>query len=699
MIEYKGHLARIPNTYPKGKTSDAIITFDIETTSLFKYKDGWRCFRPKLPPAAYQDMERAAVPYIWMIGIETKTETKTYYGRDFEMLGNVFRKIGGKRQKRVIWVHNLSWEFQFMRDIIENEGWTVDKMLASSVRKPICFYIPEINVEFRCSYRLTGLSLARAAEQYTDLRKMTGDLIYTVPRSPLTKLTEKQMMYCEMDVSALVDIIKYYRNQYEHISRIPYTQTGEVRRELKGLMDKKTIYKISDMVPEENVYLLLMRAFQGGLVHASYIHVNKVIKGVVSGDMASAYPATMVMYKFPMSRWLEIPWKTCVKLDPEHWAVIYHVRLKGVKSKMINRYILRSKIMSSGGNITSDNGRVIEADNIEMVLTEIDMNIIKQAYHIAEIEYLETYCNRKDWLPKELIEYVLTLYGRKTSLKNVENMEDIYMKAKQRINSLFGCSVTSVLNQTAVYIDGEWSNRTVNHEFIEEKLQELRKSKSNCFSYSWGIYTTAYTRARTWSILSAIDASKVGLDKGSIYYDTDSCKARDSKEFRNAMKASNEDCIKRMNKMCAELDIDPDRLSPLDPDGVPHHIGLWEIDAEYREFKTLGCKRYCFRSKKTNQLKITVSGVNSKKGRLALHDDIRNFKKNLIFDYDTAGKNISCYNDKQPNFTFTDCDGNEYTSTQRHGIVLQPTTYNMTVDPLFESLWETEIEGRIYINE
>lgn len=699
MKEYKGHLPRIPNTYKKGKVSDAIITFDIETTSLFHYKDGWRCFRPKLPPSAYEDIEKAALPYIWMIGIETAAEDVAIYGRDFMQLGEVFRKIGGNRQKRVIWVHNLGWEFQFLRDVIEEEGWTVEKMLASAARKPICFYIPEINIEFRCSYRLTGLSLAKAAEQYTNIRKASGDLIYTVPRSPLTPLNAKELYYCEMDVLTLIGIIKFFRREYDHISRIPYTQTGEVRRELKSYMDKKTIYKIADMVPDEEIYLTLMRAFQGGLVHASYLHVNKVIKNVLSGDMASAYPASMVAFKYPMSRWLRIPWQTCEKLNPENWAVLYHVRFLDIQSKLINRYILRSKIIRSGGDITSDNGRLIFADDIEMMITEQDMIIIKQAYSIGEIVYIDTYCNRKDWLPKPIIEYILMLYGQKTQLKNIKGKEEIYMKSKQRINSIFGCCVTSVLNQTTIYDNGEWSNRVVNHEFIEEKLEELRKSKSNCFSYSWGIYVTAYTRARTWGIVSSIDAAKVGIDKGAIYYDTDSCKARDSEEFRAAMAKSNEDIKRRMMQMCNDLGIDPARLAPLDPDGIAHHLGLWEIDAEYREIKTLGCKRYAHRSKKTNRLNITVSGVNSKKGRKALKDDIRNFKKNLIFDYNTAGKNISVYNDKQPVFTFKDCNGVEYTSTQKHGIVLQPTTYNMTVDPLFEALWETDMEGRIYINE
>ena len=64
----------------------------------------------------------------------------------------------------------------------------------------------------------------------------------------------------------------------------------------------------------------------------------------------------------------------------------------------------------------------------------------------------------------------------------------------------------------------------------------------------------------------------------------------------------------------------------------------------------------------------------------------------MEFGYKESGKLTSCYIDDQPTVEFTDCDGNSYVSTQRHGIVLQPTTYNMSVDAVFEALWEIETD-------
>jgi hypothetical protein len=53
-----------------------------------------------------------------------------------------------------------------------------------------------------------------------------------------------------------------------------------------------------------------------------------------------------------------------------------------------------------------------------------------------------------------------------------------------------------------------------------------------------------------------------------------------------------------------------------------------EFDGKYSEFVTLGSKRYCYRE--DGQLHITVAGV-PKIGVAELQDDIKNFRKDMIF--------------------------------------------------------------------
>ena len=703
MMEHFSMMVDAPKL-SRTKVSDTIYTLDIETTSLFQYPDGWGVFDYSIDADVYKDFNKAAVPYIWQAGIEADGKCNVYYGREFKDIEHFFKTIADPEQRKIIWVFNLGYEMQFLRDIFQH--YTITKMCCRQMRKPIRFILQELNLEFRCAYMLTGLSLEKAAEQYTTLEKLTGDLDYNQVRSPLTKLSEDEKAYCEMDIRTLQAIIEHYRKDYGKLSAIPLTLTGEVRKELRDSVDMQYIYNIRKQVPQSaHIQALLMRAFMGGITHACYLYsgTGHVYKDICSWDMASAYPAVMLSERYPSSRWIKITPEGANKADRKYWAALYHVTFTNIESKMFNNYILASKAVDGSG-VQIDNGRLIRADHLRMVLTSVDFDIILQCYDIDSIEYHECYINRMDYLPIELRKYVIKLYKRKTELKGVKGAEDEYRRSKTRCNSLFGCACTNIIKSSADYVNGEWTVQAITDEFMEEKLDELRNSRTNCFAYSWGVFITSYCRRRTWEMVSALDPTKegVGLDKGVLYYDTDSIKAPYSKAATMAVEKSNREFMDKLREMCQMDDINIEDTCPLDPKGKPHQIGLWENESgtedgcSYSEFITLGAKRYAHRDKEDGVLNITVSGVKAKSGRRALEDDIYNFRDNMTFGYEECGKMTSYYNDCQPVFTFTDKDGNEYTSTQEHGIILQPTTYHMGIDDVYEALWSHDFTYNNY---
>ncbi|MBO5918992.1 MAG: hypothetical protein J6Q34_00670 [Bacteroidales bacterium] len=674
----------------RGKRSQVIYTFDIETTSLFKYPDGWDVFRPSLPPEEYEQIERVGVPYIWMFGIEADGKCNIYYGREFKDFKKVLKLISDPNQHKIIWVHNLAWETEFLLDIMED--YTITNLCARKPRKPIRYEIKELNIEFRCSYMLTGLSLEKSAEKYTHLRKRSGDLDYNILRHPKSRLSPVEMGYCEYDILTLHHIIMHYRDEeYGRLERIPLTQTGEVRRELRERVEMPYIWNVQKQTASSaHLQTLFMRAFMGGITHASYLHAGRILHDILSVDIASDYPTCMLAYKYPAYKWIEITPEKAERLDPEEYAILYHVILRNISSKYINTYILASKAIKAEG-ISYDNGRVISADMMELVVTEQDWFCIRSCYDIEEIEYLEVYCTFKDFLPKDLILYILDLYGQKTSLKGVTSAdgmaEALYMKSKQRINSIYGCCVTSQFKGEVELHGDQWSTVGLSDKLIEDKLEELRNSRSNCFAYHWGIYCTAYARRRLFmEAVIPLDASVVGVERGCCYYDTDSCKAPDSPELREAVEKSNKEIIRRLHDMCDHYEIPYERLSPKDPDGVEHHIGLFEVDGKYAEFKALGAKRYAYRDL-DGELHITVSGVDSRKGVDTLQGSLDNFKKNMIFQYKESGKMASFYNDEQPRFWFKDYEGKRYYNKQKHGICLQGVEYSMSIDAVYEALW------------
>ena len=273
MIDY--HYINIPDPilFSKKKRfyDDNIFTFDIETISLFKIDGEYRPYLNTLTQSFYRDTEKACVPYIWQFGVNDTV----YYGREFKDFERVLKLMSDSRVTRFIYVHNLSYEMQFLLDIIESNNWHITDMCARNVRKPIQFTIKELNITFRCSYMLTNLSLEKSAEKYTNVKKAVNDLDYNICHSPLSVMTERELYYCEMDCVTLYHIINdYFMNEYGHIANIPLTQTGEVRRALLKEVDFNYLRRQWQLVPPEYIYMALVQAFMGGITHSNILYTT-----------------------------------------------------------------------------------------------------------------------------------------------------------------------------------------------------------------------------------------------------------------------------------------------------------------------------------------------------------------------------------------------------------------------------------------
>lgn len=97
-------------------------------------------------------------------------------------------------------------------------------------------------------------------------------------------------------------------------------------------------------------------------------------------------------------------------------------------------------------------------------------------------------------------------------------------------------------------------------------------------------------------------------------------------------------------------------------------------------------------------LEITVSGV-PKSGSKCIND-LKDFKDNLIFDFETTNKYVIMYNDNQDKFKLTDYNGVEFEVTDKYGCCLLPTTYTLgKSEEYIELLSELSSKRAIYGGE
>lgn len=609
--EYQGHKVDIQGK--RKKYDNTIYTFDIETSSylILNGKQIPAIDYLKLSKKEQENSIFMSNMYIWMFGIDDKV----YYGRTWKELKAFMLRIEhwGTDYKKYVYVHNLAYEFQYLRGVFEFKN-----VFARKSRKVMKCEIEEFNFEFRCSYMMSNSSLEKLPDIYSlPVKKLVGNLDYSLIRNSKTILSEKELAYCENDCLVVYEYIKKERERYETLKQIPLTSTGHVRKELHELIDKDYSYrnKVRKSVNTDgHVYNLLLDAFAGGYTHANWIYADEIIDNVKSFDFTSSYPYVMTTCKFPATKFRKCNIKSYKQLL-DCFAYIIVVRFKNIKCKYYNNFISQSKCKRILKG-KYDNGRVIGAEELEIVLTDVDFRFIYNAYDFEEYEFLEVYYSIYDYLPRQFIEFILEKYVKKTEYKGVEGKEIEYALEKAMFNSLYGMSVTNNIKDNVIY-DNEsgWKEVPLENEEIIKMLE--KEEKQGFLSFSYGVWVTAWAR---FNLLTNL----VKLDKYVIYADTDSLKIHgnyDEKIIENY----NKKVEQKIKKVSEELKIDINKFAPCDKKGKPHLLGVFDNDGNYDKFITQGAKKYAYIDSKDKEIHITVSGVPKK--RCKSTKEIRRFQR------------------------------------------------------------------------
>lgn len=660
--EYHGHEIDVVSK----KVDNTIYTFDIESTS-YLILNGEIISASEYLNLNEEDREKAlpcACMYIWQFSIN---ET-VYYGRTWEEFRAFLDRIESNCDlKKYIFVHNLSFEFQFFAS-----QFKIKSVMSRKSRKVMLAKLLDYNIEFRCTYYMSNVSLAYLPKLFNlNVQKMVGDLDYTKLRTPATKMTKTELGYCEHDCLVVYEYIKMELLKYKSVNRIPMTSTGKVRKELQSLVMKDYEYRRitrGSINIKPSVYNMLVDAFAGGYTHANYMYTDEVIPNVDSYDETSAYPYVMVTSKFPMSEFKECHIKSVDDMI-EKYAYLLKVTFHNLKCKYYNNFISASKCENIVGALF-DNGRIVSAKEVTITLTDIDFRFFLDVYDIESYEINESYYAIYKYLPKKFINFILEKYVNKTKFKNVKGKELDYVKEKNKFNSLYGMTVTNMIRDEVNFdnITG-WSESELTDSLIFDKL--LEEKEKAFLSFSWGVWVTAYARD---NLLRRM----ILLDPYVVYSDTDSLKCAqgyDAKVFDEYNRA----VIKKIQKVSSALNIPFENYAPEDSKGVKHLLGIFECETgagrqyTYDKFITQGAKKYCVEI--DGQIEITVSGV-PKSGNKCLKR-IEDFRDDLVFDYKYTNKQTIMYNDNQSPVDIVDYLGVKYKVDDKSGCCLLPTTYKL----------------------
>lgn len=471
----------------------------------------------------------------------------------------------------------------------------------------------------------------------------------------------------------------------------------------------------------------LKRAFQGGFTHANAFMVNKMVDNVYSMDLTSAYPSNMVAEEFPMSEAEIIKNKD---LTPEvfatslkYYCCLFDIHLKNVRAKKHHEnYISSSRCRGSqeslfklcapksqtenkkatkkvpnGPKISNidwenyglknaiiNNGRLVEADEIFMTVTEIDFAIIKEYYEFDQPFHVGNFRRyKKSYLPRDFVLSILDLYKEKTMFKGVEGKESEYAHGKENLNSSFGMTCTDIIREEIVYdpVDNEWKDpKTPN---IIPTINKYNGSNERFLFYAWGVWVTAYTRKNLFSAITE-------LGDDYIYSDTDSVKYKNYSKHQPYFDSFNKRVREKLIKAMHFHKVDVSLIEPPTANGAKKCLGVWSFDGHYSKFKTIGAKRYLVqysndprnKEKKRGKYELTVAGLDKNK---PINYLLNKYKDNIFEGFNTeleipaefSGKMTHTYIDDSKRGSVMDYLGVKGSYYEKSGVHLENSTHSL----------------------
>lgn len=639
-------------------------TFDIENSSELivgeggdVYRDGWM--------------------YVWQF----YSSAGVCIGRTWEEWQIFIEKLAwtlelNEKRRFVIYSHNLGHEFQFARKFMGE-----CKVFAAQHRKPIRVNF-DSGIEMRCSWKLSNMSLEKFSEVEKECihPKAVDDLDYDIIRYPWTELTDIEIGYCASDVISLHEsILSTMHSQHDNLITIPMTSTGYVRRDIRRNIRKHKNYRqrvFNKCKLTPTTYGLLKETARGGDTHANRLFAGRIQVDVDSYDVTSSYPFQLMTRNFPMSQFT--PYGDIESMEEfntlrsQNMAFLFRLTLvkPDLKDGVSMPYISKDKcnVVLKGDKWCYDNGRIIQADLLQLTVTDVDYDIIMRQYDFEEMYITDLHTAIYGQLPEEIKEVIMDYFRSKCELavKKKENgghlSEDdqyIYDWIKRKLNAIFGMMYTDPVHDIIPY-EEEWG-KTIRPD-VQEALDKFHKSYNSFLYYAWGVWCTAWARLTLNELIQATDTT------GSIYCDTDSSKCLTGCEKE----------VDALNDKIKQIAIEHGAYCKVGE--TTFYMGVYEKETKnpHEQFITIGAKKYAYVDC-DGDIAITVSGVNKFEGAVELMH-LKNFKKGFVFK-DAGGLDLF-YNDFG---VHTKIVGDKH-FTSASNIAMFNGTYTLGLNPVYGDL-------------
>lgn len=352
-------------------------------------------------------------------------------------------------------------------------------------------------IEIWDSYKKIAMPVEEIAKSFNTVFEK-GDIDYNMRREVEYVPTEEELDYITRDVAIVAEAI---RLMYD-MGLDKMTIGGDAMSFFKSkipLRMRETLFP-SELYTNLDMDKFIRRAYKGGFRFLNPEFQNVEVKNGFVLDVNSMYSYHLKDKLLPMG--LPIWFDGKYEYDDEYPLYVVEISISG---KLKEGYL--PCVSSRGTGLYMDNEMLYEFEDLNVVVTNIDLELIRESYDIESIAYFGGYKFRAmQGLFDEYIDYWMSI--------KEESEGGVRLVSKLMLNNLIGKFGTNpmVSNKKPVLC----SDGVVRYETLDEE------SSSNPVYLPIPVFVNSY--ARDHEIRTAMR-----FGKNLIYCDTDSVHALDCK--------------------------------------------------------------------------------------------------------------------------------------------------------------------------
>lgn len=405
-----------------------------------------------------------------------------------------------------LYFHNERFDGEFIVSWLLKHGYTWDKSgkpntfstVISSMGQwyliDICYGYKgkrKLHTVIYDSLKKLPFKVAKIAQDFKlEIRK--GEIDYHAYRPIGHKLTDNEISYLMNDVEIIADALEIQFKQ--GLDRI--TNGSDSLHDFKSILSKKTFEHLFPVFSLE-LDKQLRKAYRGGFTWLNERFANHRLGYGIVFDVNSLYPSQMYFRDLPYG----IPIKFEGKYEHDENYPLYIQAIEcefELKEGHIPCIQIKHNLMFRQNEYLKSS----DGERVELFVTNIDLKLIQEHYHLYDVEYINGYKFQK-------INGVFNKFIDKWMYVKTHSEGALKLLAKLMLNSLYGKFATNPdVTGKVPYLK---ENGALGFKVGDEEYRDPVYTPMGIFITSWARYTTITTAQKCYDRIVYCDTDSIHL--------------------------------------------------------------------------------------------------------------------------------------------------------------------------------------------